>query len=1016
MSEVTDVKKIIRLRPSTLLESSSADDFKFEDELCSRRLALFFDARNESVTDEYADFLKECSFNVKRSLEQQYESKLGSCLSDSVNNSEVQQLIVVVIAGNAFMKDVLDFMTMGTFPNCQNRCLLFCRAGEESLDDTKLANEFSNANFKYKCTTIAYIVAKETKSVQGFYRSFLDDCRCSWETKSIFSILETALKLPLAYESLSLYHREGKLGGDFLRDIFKFIREPKSNLDEVDALPAASEQTAQDKPTDWMRENASIIYPNRRNPKKPRALVIIKYDRGDSLYSALQVDRSRVMRMLKNLGYIVTDVQTRSNDALKRRIELFSEDTEHGDSCILVVLSQTQQQLSSSTVMNLYKSLAIGEKLEAKPRLFILHEWDVTTLQTDSVTDGFSSNTYEIIEDAVDGLQAYFRNHDSTIKVHPHSGMVFGRSVSSDVTRAEGSAFIQTLCETFRQYGHTEDVASMITIINEHKRLDESVPKWFIQTGKLFYLMGTDGIQATGQEVSQQSLQKKSKEPKQSLEKKSKEPESARIDRTGFAMILTEGQFDGARNYQMFLEYAAFKVLFDYTDGNSSSIKTAIRLPKETEGNVVLYLIVRTHRNDNVLQEIVDELSKQQSSQKCSSSILLIFCEVSESEENFANTQMPEELPEKFSLVRVCRNRCGVIEFLDSLLESPRKNISLNGSFVVGRDFSCHSCHHGIMHCKVNDENPGWRKRITWLENFYIEESSSHPNLSSIDVSDDTQTRPAIRGSLRLESFRSEWNAPGLDTQECKAVALIVHNVVFQKKELSTRFGSQYDCQRMADTLLRLGYSVSIRSNLTKVEIESELDMFCSDARHGSSVVVAFMSHGCLGEVVGFDGESAKESKILKRISKGNRTSEKQQLVIFQNCLDPGRLPKSELSFFPGMIVAHSTSPNESSYRMTDRGSRFIQCLCTVLDLFADTCDIASMVPIVNYVVQNATFYMGISQLPWWSVQTSKKFWIRVNEPPQSSRESRHQANSARNQTTNDCRVQVTELLQKMRL
>ncbi|PAA52343.1 hypothetical protein BOX15_Mlig033010g1, partial [Macrostomum lignano] len=162
MSEVTDVKKIIRLRPSTLLESSSADDFKFEDELCSRRLALFFDARNESVTDEYADFLKECSFNVKRSLEQQYESKLGSCLSDSVNNSEVQQLIVVVIAGNAFMKDVLDFMTMGTFPNCQNRCLLFCRAGEESLDDTKLANEFSNANFKYKCTTIAYIVAKET--------------------------------------------------------------------------------------------------------------------------------------------------------------------------------------------------------------------------------------------------------------------------------------------------------------------------------------------------------------------------------------------------------------------------------------------------------------------------------------------------------------------------------------------------------------------------------------------------------------------------------------------------------------------------------------------------------------------------------------------------------------------------------------------------------------------------------------------------------------------------------------
>ncbi|PAA75221.1 hypothetical protein BOX15_Mlig005126g1 [Macrostomum lignano] len=318
------------------------------------------------------------------------------------------------------------------------------------------------------------------------------------------------------------------------------------------------------------------------------------------------------------------------------------------------------------------------------------------------------------------------------------------------------------------------------------------------------------------------------------------------------------------------------------------------------------------------------------------------------------------------------------------------------------------------MHCKVNDENPGWRKRITWLENFCKQESLKNP--TSTDVSDDTQTRPAIRGSLRLESFRSEWNAPGLDTQECKAVALIVHNVVFQKKELSTRFGSQHDCQRMADTLLRLGYSVSIRSNLTKVEIESELDMFCSDARHGSSVVVASMSHGCLGEVVGFDGESAKESKILKRISKGKNTSGKQQLVIFQNCRDPGRLPKSELSFFPGMIVAHSTSPDESSYRMTDRGSRFIQCLCTVLDLFADKCDIASMVPIVNYVVQNATFHLGISQLPWWSVQTSKKFWIRVNEPPQSSLESHHRTDSDRKQTTNDCRAQVTELLQKMRL
>ncbi|PAA51757.1 hypothetical protein BOX15_Mlig018970g2 [Macrostomum lignano] len=125
-----------------------------------------------------------------------------------------------------------------------------------------------------------------------------------------------------------------------------------------------------------------------------------------------------------------------------------------------------------------------------------------------------------------------------------------------------------------------------------------------------------------------------------------------------------------------------------------------------------------------------------------------------------------------------------------------------------------------------------------------------------------------------------------------------------------------------------------------------------------------------------------RKSKIL---NDSKSLSGKKKLVIFQLCRDhPDGSPSSNSDHptrlvYPDMIVAHSTSIGEKSFRRTDQGSRFVNSLCDALDKFGKGSDIVSLISAINYIMMRS-FYDKTStikddtQLPFWLVQTTGPF------------------------------------------
>ena len=206
-------------------------------------------------------------------------------------------------------------------------------------------------------------------------------------------------------------------------------------------------------------------------------------------------------------------------------------------------------------------------------------------------------------------------------------------------------------------------------------------------------------------------------------------------------------------------------------------------------------------------------------------------------------------------------------------------------------------------------------------------------------------------------------------------------------KELSQRKGAREDTEKLRQTWTDLGYRVQVEENLTVEEIETVFDHVREDGdpeetiqEGDDSFVCCISSHGTwdqvqgAGVVYGADGvrredghavEGAVDIKALAYkkfapLETGCPKLKGQPKIFFIQACRGGRCERaisisdSETDQPPEMdfLFMYPTAPGRQSYRDDVYGSFFITNLCALLTLYADKCDLIS---ILQAVIQKET-------------------------------------------------------------
>ncbi|KFP77027.1 Caspase-9, partial [Apaloderma vittatum] len=250
---------------------------------------------------------------------------------------------------------------------------------------------------------------------------------------------------------------------------------------------------------------------------------------------------------------------------------------------------------------------------------------------------------------------------------------------------------------------------------------------------------------------------------------------------------------------------------------------------------------------------------------------------------------------------------------------------------------------------------------------------------------------------------------------------LILNNVNFGRdSDLSTRAGSDVDCEKLEKRFRALRFHVLTRRDLKAQEMVTELQTL---ARRDHSAldccVVAILSHGCQtshiqfpGGIYGTDGKPIPIEKIVNYFNGSNCPSlrGKPKLFFIQACIGeqrdrgfvvdcdspgdetPGGSLESDATPFQtplgrvdepdaiaslptpsDILVSYSTFPGFVSWREASSGSWYVEALDSVLERYAPSEDLLNMLlRVANAVSAKGTY----KQIPGCFNFLRKKFFF----------------------------------------
>uniref|UniRef100_A0A1I8JCT2 CASPASE_P20 domain-containing protein n=1 Tax=Macrostomum lignano TaxID=282301 RepID=A0A1I8JCT2_9PLAT len=302
-----------------------------------------------SVTN-VKDILTNSGFRVESNVLGNYAQDIISFVPDEICRSTVQQLIIIVIANAQYpkcMDDFLKLMTDGGFFDLQKRFLLFCRVsnGNENTSDLQLQKKFSSNSFKYKSAIVGYKFDAEEK-IRNFINWLAQEMNTCWNNSCLSAMLSRWLP---AHDEEDLYmYPTGKCKRPFLRDILFHLdnREQQEGNGPMAAGAEGPMAAAAESPMNATVDNdqiASLIYPNKRTPTKPQALIILYFNKSAAPCESLQADCLRLMKLFKfRLGYLVTDIQvdSESQNDLEDRVKSFANQQDHGRTGVALIFTE----------------------------------------------------------------------------------------------------------------------------------------------------------------------------------------------------------------------------------------------------------------------------------------------------------------------------------------------------------------------------------------------------------------------------------------------------------------------------------------------------------------------------------------------------------------------------------------------------------------------------------------------------------------------------------------------------
>ncbi|XP_074704279.1 caspase-9 isoform X1 [Strix aluco] len=250
---------------------------------------------------------------------------------------------------------------------------------------------------------------------------------------------------------------------------------------------------------------------------------------------------------------------------------------------------------------------------------------------------------------------------------------------------------------------------------------------------------------------------------------------------------------------------------------------------------------------------------------------------------------------------------------------------------------------------------------------------------------------------------------------------LILNNVNFSRdSDLSTRDGSDVDCEKLEKRFKALRFDVLTRRDLKAQDMVSELRKLAQrDHRTLDCCIVVILSHGCQtshiqfpGGIYGTDGKPIPIEKIVNYFNGSNCPSlrGKPKLFFIQACggeqkdrgfvVDcdspsdkaPGRSLESDASPFQtpsgnvdepdaiaslptpsDILVSYSTFPGFVSWREASSGSWYVEMLDSVLEQYAHSEDLLNMLLRVANAVSAKGRY---KQMPGCFNFLRKKFFF----------------------------------------
>ncbi|XP_066211338.1 caspase-7 isoform X2 [Saccopteryx leptura] len=226
--------------------------------------------------------------------------------------------------------------------------------------------------------------------------------------------------------------------------------------------------------------------------------------------------------------------------------------------------------------------------------------------------------------------------------------------------------------------------------------------------------------------------------------------------------------------------------------------------------------------------------------------------------------------------------------------------------------------------------------------------------------------KSAPLGRTRDREPDYEYNMAFEKVGEC----IIINNKNFHEStEMSVRTGTDKDAENLRKCFLDLGFNVVVHNDCSCAKMLEVLKK-ASEEDHGKSACFAcvLLSHGEEDFIYGTDGKIAiKDLTIHFRGDRCKSLLGKPKLFFIQACqgteLDDGiqadsgpindsdASARSKIPVEADFLFAHSTVPGYYAWRCSEKGSWFIQALCSNLNKHGKRLEILQILTRVNYTV-----------------------------------------------------------------